>query len=424
MIKDIILRQKEEKERLLAKPYVEREKLEFGKKWLDSDLVKVVLGPRRAGKSVFSLMMLKDAPFAYFNFDDEMLPAGEKLDTGEIIEGLKMIYGDFKYVFFDEIQNLSGWELFANRLHREGYNLTVTGSNANLLSRELATHLTGRHIPIEIMPFNFGEFLRAKNFDFQKEKMSLHEERGRVFNLVEQYMAGGGYPEVVVAGIDPNIYLGALFDSVLFKDVVLRYRVKNLEQINRLALYLANNAAAQSSGQRLAKFLGFKSNATLEKYLGYLEESYLAMLLQCYSAKAGRRLMSPRKIYVVDNGFIGAKAVQFSPDRGKLVENMVFGEMIKRGSQKNKDLFYYKTRNNREIDFVIRKGIQISELVQVAYAINDELTQKREIKALIEAAEELGNSDLTILNWEEEKEVKENGKTINLVPIWKWLVKE
>lgn len=420
MLKTIILRQKEEKERLLARAYVERTKTAATKKWLASTMIKAVLGPRRAGKSVFSLMLLKDLPFAYFNFDDEELFGQKNLKSDEIMQGLKTVYGEFNHILFDEIQNLPNWELFASRLQRTGYNLTITGSNANLLSRELSTHLTGRHIPVEILPFDFGEFLRANDYHPSKERMGLAEEKGRFLNLLEQYMTRGGYPEVVVQNLEPKIYLGALFDSILLKDVVGRHRVKNSEQLDRLAAYLINNVSAQYSGQKLARILGFRSNTTVEKYLGYLNESYSAFLLQRYSDKAGQRLSLPRKIYAVDNGYIAAKNVPHSPDRGKLAENMVFGELLKRGRELNRGLFYYKTRNGREIDFVVKEGVGFSELIQVSYDTNSRDTEDREIKALVEASEELRSGEMKILTWDIEKNVKKDGKTIEFVPLWRW----
>jgi len=162
-LKEVISKQSQEKEFLSRLEYVERTQATKYSEWMSSSLIKVVLGPRRAGKSVFSLMLLKGKPFLYFNFDDPAL-VGEKLGLYELVDELHKFYGDTKFVLFDEIQNLKGWELFANRLHRQGYNLVLTGSNANLLSMELATHLTGRHLPIEILPFDFQEFLKAKNF--------------------------------------------------------------------------------------------------------------------------------------------------------------------------------------------------------------------------------------------------------------------
>lgn len=213
MLKETISKQKQDKERLLSLPYVERSRQKYAQKWLSSDLIKVILGPRRAGKSVFALMLLKSRSFAYFNFDDESLPGEEKINLDELITELKLAYGDTKYILFDEIQNLPNWELFANRLHRGGYNLVLTGSNASLLSKELATHLTGRHIPIEILPFNFREVLKAKQYEVTPDKLLLPNEKAKLLEYITQYMTNGGFPEVVTKGIDPRGYLDVLFDA-------------------------------------------------------------------------------------------------------------------------------------------------------------------------------------------------------------------
>ena len=204
MLKATVSKQKDDKERLLSLPYIERTKKADAEKWVNSDLIKVILGPRRAGKSVFALMLLKGRDFAYFNFDDKSLPGEEKINLDELMSELKQAYGDTKYVLFDEIQNLPNWELFVNRLHRAGYNLVLTGSNASLLSMELATHLTGRHIPIEILPFNFTEILKAKQYEVVPEKLNVPTEKAKLLNYVTQYMTNGGYPEVVTKGVDPR----------------------------------------------------------------------------------------------------------------------------------------------------------------------------------------------------------------------------
>lgn len=422
MLKSTVLKQKQEKERLLSLPYIERTKKKEANKWLDSDLIKVVLGPRRAGKSVFSLMLLKERPFAYFNFDDESLPGEEKFDLDELMSELRQAYGNTKYILFDEIQNLPKWELFVNRLHREGYNLVLTGSNAKLLSKELATALTGRHIPIQILPFDFNEILRAKGYKFSPDKLLVPEEKAKFLEYLNEYMINGGYPEVVIKNLDPRDYLDVLFDSLLFKDVVKRHKIRFSEQIDWLGLYLINNIARQYSIRKLTNILGFKSDITLERYLSYLTEAYLIFSLCRYSTKVNLRLKSPKKIYVVDNGFVVAKAVRHSPDTGKLMENLVFTEMVKRGNEPNREIFYYKTRNDREVDFVIKKGTEVVELIQVAYEINNYDTEQREVKALLEASQELNISNLTILTWNEEREVKKDSKVIKFQPLWKWLL--
>ncbi|OGY81988.1 MAG: hypothetical protein A3F54_03630 [Candidatus Kerfeldbacteria bacterium RIFCSPHIGHO2_12_FULL_48_17] len=424
MLNNIVLKQKQEKERLLSLPYVTRTQDHFGKKWLDSNLIKVVLGPRRAGKSVYSLMLLKDRPFMYFNFDDEVLASVGGIATDELMKELHAAYGNVKNILFDEIQNLPAWELFVNRLHREGYNLILTGSNARLLSKELATALTGRHIPIEILPFDFKEFLRAKKFDADSEYSSLPQKRGELLQLMEKFLLYGGFPEVVVSNLDASDYLEVLFDSLLFKDVVKRHRVKFSAQIGNLGSYLINNFANLYTLRKLQDILNLKSVATTEKYTKYLEDAYLIFSLLRYSPKSIQRIKSPKKAYVVDNGFVSAKAIQHSPNRGKLMENMVFIELLKRGVKPNRELFYYKTRNDREVDFVVKEGITVMELIQVCYEAKNPDVEAREVKALVEAGSELKTKNLTVLTWDEKREVAKDGSVIQFRPLWEWLLEK
>lgn len=421
-LKDIILKQKSEKERLLSLPYTERTKSQMAKKWLGSDLIKVVLGPRRAGKSVFSLMLLRNQPFLYFNFDDESLINFKNFNYDDLLKEMHVVYGDTKTILFDEIQNLPGWEMFVNRLHRSGYNLILTGSNANLLSRELATALTGRHIPIEILPFSFKEFLSAKDFKYSLEKLSMPAEKAKLLKFMEAYLLNGGFPEVVVKELDAKGYLSILFDSLLFKDVVKRHRIKLAGQIGNLGSYLMDNFANLYSLRKLAKIINFKSDITLEKYLNYLIEAYVVFSLRRYSFKTGTRMKSPQKIYAVDNGFAGAKAIQHSPDTGRLMENLVFMELVKRGFEPNRDLFYYYTRNNREVDFVLKKGNIVVELVQVSYQVANDTVKEREIKSLIEAGDELKIKKLTVLTWDHKELVVNGENKINFLPLWQWLL--
>ena len=422
MLKDIVLKQKLKKEELLKSQYVDRTKEPFAKKWLDSNLIKVVLGPRRAGKSVFSLMLLRDHDFMYFDFDDEVLAVEGSIGTAELMKELHSTYGNIKTILFDEIQNLPAWELFVNRLHREGYNLVLTGSNARLLSMELATHLTGRHMPIELLPFDFKEFLKGKKFEIDPEYKSLPEKHGQLLNLLDHYLLNGGFPEVVVSNLDPADYLEVLFDSLLFKDVVKRHRVKFSTQISTLGSHLVNNFASLYTLNKLMKTLNLKSVHTVAKYTSYLEEAYLIFSLSRYSPKSRQRINSPKKVYVVDNGFISAKAIQHSPDRGKLMENLVFTELVKHGAKPNRDLFYYKTRNDREVDFVVKKGSEVSELIQVYYeSINSDVEQ-REIKALLEASGELKVKKLTVLTWDEKREANQGEVKVQFVPLWEWLL--
>jgi uncharacterized protein len=421
MLKNILLKQKKEFEKLIEKPFVERLKMSEAKKYLKSDLVKVVIGPRRAGKSLFTAHLFKDKLPAYANFDDEHL--AKLSDYNELIKELHALYGKKKHLLFDEIQNLPNWELFINRLHREGYNILLTGSNAKLLSKELATSLTGRHIPLEILPFSFKEFLKAKKFELDESLLVLPEHKGQLLYHLQEYLKNGGFPELVVKNLEPLGYLDTLLDSLLFKDIVQRHKLRLSEKMYDLELYFLNNFSNEFSYRKLANVLGFASVATLEKFVKYLEEAYLVYVLSRYSYKAGERLASPKKAYVVDNGYISAKAVQATANEGKLMENLVFSELLKMGHKPNHSLFYYKTRNNKEVDFVLKDGLKIKTLIQVAWELAQYGTKEREIKALLEASGELRCDNLLVLTWDYEAQIKVQGKKILFLPVWKWLLK-
>lgn len=417
----VLENQKKELEKKLNTKYVERTQVRKAEKMMANDLIKVVLGPRRAGKSVFCWLLLKDKHFAYLNLEDDNLQT-RGINSMDLLHQLFTVYGETKYLFFDEIQNLEKWELFVNRLHREGYNLVLTGSNAKLLSKELATHLTGRHIPIELMPFNFKEFLSAKNFQLETKNLKDPETKRLFMSLLELYMTNGGYPEIVLKDNSPQEYFDTLYDALLFKDVIKRYKVRFFSLIEDLGTYLINNVTSEFSFRKISHILNFKNIATLQKYVSYFEEAYIISTMGRYSYKTGERLALPKKVYTVDNGYIAAKAIQFSNNKGKLLENMIFSELLKKGFKPNHNLFYYKTRNQKEVDFVIRENLQIISLIQVAYDVDDEKTKKREIKALLEASKELNCNNLMILTWDNENIQIAKGKKIKFVPIWKWLL--
>lgn len=420
MIKDIVYQHKLEKENLISKKYIFREKLNFAKKFIDSDLIKIITGPRRAGKSVASFLLLKEKKFAYLNFDDENLLKVENYD--EIIKAIFEVYPESKYLFFDEIQNLKNWEIFVNKLHRRGYNLIITGSNAKLLSKELATSLTGRYIPIEIFPFSFSEFLDAKGWEIEKEKVNIPEIQGKILNYLDEYMRNGGFPEVVVKNLEARTYLETLSNSILFKDVVKRYNLRFSQKIYDLNNYLNSNFSSEFSFSKLKNILDFRSTVTLQNYLSYLEESFLVFILNRFSFKVKEQIKTPKKVYIVDNGFCSYMSPGFSMDYGKLMENLVFVEIMRRGYKLNKDVFFYKTRNNKEVDFILKKGINIEKLIQVCYKIEDLKTKERETKALIEASQDLDCDDLLVITWDVEDEKISQGKKIKFIPIWKWLL--
>lgn len=418
MVKEIIQQHKLEKEKFLSKEYIFREKLEFGKKFLNTELVKIIIGPRRAGKSVFCFLLLKNEKFGYINFDDENLLKVKNYD--EILKAFFEVYPDIDFILFDEIQNLDKWEIFVNKLQRRGHNIILTGSNARLLSKELATALTGRFVPIEIFPFSFKEFLQVKNFKITENSLTALKSKAKLLNYIDEYLKIGGFPEIIVKGLEPKIYLETLFDALLFKDVVKRYKVKFSQKIYDLASYLVSNFSSKVSYTKLRNILEFRSTLTVQNYMKYLEDAYVFFLLNRFSFKMKEQVKSPRKIYLSDNGWILAKSFNISQNIGRLMENAVFVSLLNKGHKINQNVFYYQTKNKREVDFILKQGVKITKLIQVCYKLDDIEVKEREVKALIEASRELKCDDLLIITFDFEKK----DEKIKFIPLWKWLIKD
>ena len=404
-----------ERDNLVSGNYVPREGLKEAKNAVFNDLIKVIVGPRRAGKSIFSVQLLKKTDFAYVNFDDERIASVQNYD--EILKGLKEVYGETKHVLFDEIQNLSRWELFVNRLQRAGYNLILTGSNSRLLSTELATHLTGRHLPFQILPFSFKEFLRARKVAVD-ETTELKERQGLMLHYLDDYMKTGGYPEVVLKKVESPDYLRLLVESVLFKDVAKRFNIRFSKKMYDLALYLISNHSTEISSSKLKNILGFRSVHTVENYLGYLEEAFVVFTVRRFSFKLKEQLRAPRKVYAYDNGVINAYKFKISPDTGRLMENLVAVELLRRGTE------YYYFRNSRgaEVDFVVKEGGKISALVQVCYDVRAREAEDRECRSLVKGSAELNCKNLIVITWDDEREEKRKDLIIRFIPLWKWLL--
>lgn len=382
MLLQLLKAQKEESEILLSLQMVAREGIGQHLKTLDSKLIKVIVGPRRAGKSTAALQLLRGRKFAYLNFDDEsLLKLLISEGTHTLIESLEQIYGKFDFLLIDEVQNLDGWELLVNRLQRNQINLVITGSNSKLLSNELASHLTGRYIEICILPFSWNEYKLAKP------------------NLgIVEYMRTGGFPEVVMTGIDYHDYLDTLAQSILFKDIVRRYSIRFPSKLYDLFTCIQSNVTKEYSLGKLKKLLGFASKTTLQNYLVYLENTFLFVGLRRFSFKNKEVVQANPKAYLVDNGIINEELHSFDPT-SKYLENMVLVDLIRRGYSPERQIFYYRTKNGREIDFVLKKGIKIEALIQVAYVLSDPDTLKREQQALIEAQQELNCENLIVISF-------------------------
>ena len=417
MMRDILIMQKREIEQKLGDRYVARS---VKKAAGTGDLVAVILGPRRAGKSFFGMHMIqsKDS-FGYVNFDDERLVGLPDYD--ELMSAVDALYGNPKDLLFDEIQNVDRWELLVNRLQRQGRRLVVTGSNAHLLSSEYATHLTGRHIPLVLFPFSFKEYAEAV---IMKSPATQQEYRERLHN----YLQEGGYPEPLMKNIDRKNYLSTLLESSIYKDIVKRYRIRSVKGIEDLARYLLSNTGSEYSYRTLAELTKCKSAHTVEKYLRYLEEAYLFFSLKRFSFKVREQAKANRKIYCIDNGFISSRAFGTGGGTGRLAENAVAVRLRRRELEGECEVYFWKNVQHHEVDFVVVRDRKAGELIQVCWNMERPAAKQREVRALVTAGEELKCRKLLIVteNKEGSETIEWFGKqaSVQFLPLWKWLLNE
>ncbi len=415
--RQVVIEQQDEIIRFQEQRYVERDQLQDLLTFLHKNWIKVITGIRRCGKSILAHQALQGTVYGYINFDDERLIGLRAKDLNKLFQFVLEIKPNAKFFFFDEIQNVPGWELFANRLQRQGYNLIITGSNSKLLSKELATHLTGRHISIELMPFSFPEFLKAKNFEWTHISLHKTHQQALLYSLLTEYLEQGGFPEMVVGGYNGD-YLRELYDKIIARDITYRYHIKYSNTLKEIAIYCHNSLSSRMTFHKMKNNFEISSIHTVKNYFQYLQDAYLLFLLAVFSFKPKEQVKYPRKLYTIDNGLSAAINPSFAKNRGVALENLVFQELYRRKS----DFSYYATPD-LEVDFVVYQNRQVSTLIQVAWSIEDAQTKQRELKALLKAAPSLKCNNLSIITWEEEGIEKIDGYTVAILPVWKWLLK-
>ncbi|MHB8360544.1 MAG: ATP-binding protein, partial [Thermoplasmataceae archaeon] len=310
----------------------------------------IIKGLRRSGKSTLLKQIINlrfKNSFFYLNFDDERLMDFTVDNFQLLTETFIELFGERKNVFFDEIQNIRGWELFINRLLREGYKVFITGSNSNLLSKELGTHLTGRHIDMELYPFSFEEYLRSNDIDYSDKKGFSTNERAIIASQFNRYYSIGGMPEAVIYG-NSSILL-QLINDITQKDIVNRYNIRKTHEIKSILNFLLANVSNETTYRSLSRNLNLKSENTVKKYIEYLKETYLIFEVKRFDRKLKSIDKNPRKFYCVDNGIVLKNIPNFVTIGGALLENIVAIQLKRR----NKEFYYYRHVSNSEVDFII-----------------------------------------------------------------------
>ncbi len=375
----------------------------------------IVTGVRRCGKSTLALQLISKTPYVAINFDDERLVSFESKDFDLFLQVAHEIEPNLKALLLDEIQNIPAWELFVNRILRKGYQVFVTGSNAHLLSQELATHLTGRTESYELFPFSLSEFFRFHQYTVPKDQWRLPKNKAIALLLFEKYLREGGFPELVVGGFKAN-YLRELFDQLITKDIVSRFHLRQGRTLKELGLLLISQSGNLMSYQKIAQTLNLTSVNTAKRFVDYLEQSYLIFQLPNYAEKVREILKRPRKVYCIDPGLGQALNLKMDQDLGHRLESFVFIELKRR----NQELFTWSD-GDAEIDFVLREGREVKELIQVCYSIKQLETRQREIRAFQKSQKKLRCKKLTLLTFDEEEIILlDNGLKIHAMPAWRW----
>ena len=418
LLKQILLEQKKKIKESKKEGFVIREKLNKIKEFAKIKHTIIITGIRRCGKSVF-LSQIADNLFDnyyYVNFEDERLADFDLKDFNKLYEVCIELFGKAKVFFLDEVQNVIGWERWVRRMYENNFKFFITGSNARLLSKELASLLTGRHLQLSLFPFNFKEFLDFYKFDLKKEDIYFTERKALIIKHFSKYIKCGGFPDYLK--YNKIEILQEYFNDIIQRDIVERYKIKNIKQLKELARYIITNTGNLVTYNQLRKLSEVKSVSTVINYLSYLENAYIFIKVPYFSYSLKKQVANPFKVFAIDTGFGDAISFKFSKDIGRTYETIVAIELKRR----NKDIYYWKNPQHEEVDFLIKTGNRIGVIIQVCYDIYDFNVKKRELRPLLKASKELKCNNLLVITEDYEAEEKYNGKRIKYQPLWKWLL--
>jgi predicted AAA+ superfamily ATPase len=393
----------------------------------------VVTGFRRIGKTYLVFQLIKKLltgksreEIIYINFEDERIPLKTDFLT-ELIPLIKQTFSkSIEFLFLDEIQNIPNWSKWVRRVYdNEKIKIFVTGSSSKMSSREIPTELRGRFLEVKVFPLSFKDFLKFRNITINLKVINYSEdEKGKLINSLNEYLKYGGMPEIVLSDEDKKFeIIHQYYRTVIGRDIIERYKIKNEEGLKALLRLLLNsNYYSISKLYNTLKSLNYEiGKTTLQHYIEYIENSYFMFSLPIFSLKIKDQLQYPRKNYFIDNAFISALSTKFSKNFGRLYENLIFVE-LKRRSNSETEIFYWRDKTGKEVDFIVKEGLRIKQLIQVCYNVEDYDTKKREIKSLLKASRELKCSDLIIITESKDGEEKIKNKKIRYIPLWKWLL--
>ncbi len=413
LLKKIVADQQEYK---LPKTFFKRTQTAVIQEFLGDPNILIISGIRRCGKSTIQRVLQQEFLKSdyYFNFDDDRLIHFTVEDFQMLLEVFIEIFGKQSTFYFDEIQNIEGWELFIRRLYEKGNKILITGSNAKLLSKELGTHLTGRYIQFEIYPLSFREIIQQACPHILTKKAFSTDDVGLMLHHFADYLKHGGIPEYFK--FRKPEYLKSLYEGILYRDIIARYNISNEKPLQELVYYFASNIGKEFSYTKLGTMIGINSPNTVSNYCSYLEKCYLCFFVSRYSHSLKKQIQHNKKCYMIDPALIRTIGFRISEDKGRLLENIVFLHLKMQGQE----IYFHK--NQKECDFVVRKNNQISQAIQVTLTLSHEDVRKREIDGLIEAMNAYELTEGLIITENEEDHLKIEGYQIKIIPLWKWLL--
>ncbi len=390
-----------------------------------------IIGPRRAGKTYYFYQLIKELkerkqPVLYLNFEHELLSGLDARYLREALIAFRELYGvKPRYVFLDEIQVVENWEKFVRRLYDEGeYRVYLTGSSSKMLAKEIASSLRGRTITYTLLPFSFREYLRARNIGININLIEYTEERGRILYILREYLEKGGFPEPVLKPELYNELLASIRDGIFYRDIVERHDIRRPQILSILVRMLAEKYSRYYTITKLyntLKSMGLRvSKSTIHEYLQAVEDALFFFNVYLLRNPIQEAVKSPRKIFIVDTGLLNIYGVK--KELPKLMENVVYLDLLRRQNiDPLVNINYWKDERGNEVDFVIRKGVKVQELIQVTYELTPD-NARREIRPLIKASKKLEVNKLTIITWDQEDEIIQDNRVIEVKPLWKWLI--